>query len=68
MTSRLCVYDAFPPGLNKDELAFAQLLDADMSETVEWWNRNERSKPHSVDLVMPDGKGYFPDFMVKVKG
>jgi len=67
-TSRLCVYDAFPPDLNKDEFAFAQLLDADMSETVEWWNRNERSKPHSVGLVMPDGKGYFPDFMVKVKG
>jgi hypothetical protein len=68
MTSRLGVYDVFPPDLNKDELAFAQLLDADMSETVEWWNRNERSKPHSVGLVMPDGKGYFPDFMVKVKG
>ena len=68
MTSRLCVYDVFPPDLNKDELAFAQLLDADMSETVEWWNRNERSKPYSVGLVMSDGKGYFPDFMVKVKG
>ncbi|HBA71884.1 MAG: hypothetical protein A2X82_12855 [Geobacteraceae bacterium GWC2_55_20] len=68
VTSRLGVYDVFPPDLNKDELAFAQLLDADMSETVEWWNRNERSKPHSVGLVMPDGKGYFPDFMVKVKG
>jgi len=67
-SARLSVYDVFPPDLNKDELAFAQLLDADMSETVEWWNRNERSKPHSVGLVMPDGKGYFPDFMVKVKG
>lgn len=67
-TARLCAYDVFPPDLNKDELAFAQLLDADMSETVEWWNRNERSKPYSVGLVMPDGKGYFPDFMVKVKG
>jgi superfamily II DNA or RNA helicase len=68
VTSRLGVYDVFPPDLNKTELAFAQLLDADMSKTVEWWNRNEHSKPHSVGLVMPDGKGYFPDFMVKVKG
>lgn len=67
-TSRHCVYEVFPPDLNNDELAFAQLLDADMSETVEWWNRNESGKLHSVRLVMPDGKGYFPDFMVKVKG
>lgn len=37
-SARLSVYDVFPPDLNKDELAFAQLLDADMSETVEWWN------------------------------
>ena len=59
---------SFPPDLNSDELAFAQLLDGDMSETVEWWHRNEPSKLHSVGLVMPDGKGYFPDFMVKVKG
>lgn len=67
-TARLGVYGVFPPELNKDELAFAQLLDADMSETVDWWHRNEPCKPHSVGLVMPDGKGYFPDFLVKVKG
>lgn len=67
-TARLGIYGVFPPDLNNHELAFAQLLDGDMSETVEWWHRNEPSKPHSVGLVMPDGKGYFPDFMVKVKG
>lgn len=67
-TARLGAYGVFPSDLNKDELAFAQLLDGDMSETVEWWHRNEPSKLHSVGLVMPDGKGYFPDFMVKVKG
>jgi hypothetical protein len=66
-TARLGVYGVFPE-LNKEELAFAQMLDADMSETVEWWHRNEPCKPHSICLVMPDGKGYFPDFMVKVKG
>lgn len=60
-------YGVFPPDMNNDEIAFAKLLDADMSDSVEWWHRNERSKPHSVGLVMPDGKGYFPDFMVKVK-
>ena len=66
-TARLGVYGVFPD-LNNDELAFAQLLDADMSETVEWWHRNESCKPYSVGLVMPDGRGYFPDFMVKVNG
>lgn len=68
ITARLGVYGVFPPDLNNDELAFAQLLDADMSETVEWWHRNEPCKRHSIGLVMPDGKNYFPDFMVKVKG
>lgn len=67
-TAGLGIYGAFPPDLNKDELAFAQLLYADTMDKVEWWHRNESSKSHSVGLVMPDGKGYFPDFMVKVKG
>jgi superfamily II DNA or RNA helicase len=67
-TAKLGVYGVFPSDLNNHELAFAQLLDGDMSETVEWWHRNEPNKHHSVGLVMPDGKGYFPDFMVQVKG
>ncbi|MCM2356875.1 MAG: DEAD/DEAH box helicase family protein [Geobacteraceae bacterium] len=67
-TALLGAYGAYPPDMNNDETAFAQLLDADMSGTVEWWHRNEPRKPHSVGLVMPDGKGYFPDYMVKVKG
>jgi len=67
-TARLGVYGVFPSDLNSHELAFAQLLDGDMSETVGWWHRNEPSKLHSVGLVMPDGKGYYPDFVVKVKG
>jgi hypothetical protein len=61
-------YGIFPPDLNNDELAFAQHLDADLTDTVEWWHRNEPRKSHSVGLVMPDGKGYFPDFLVKVNG
>ncbi|MHB1348622.1 MAG: DEAD/DEAH box helicase [Desulfobulbaceae bacterium] len=67
-TARLGLYGAFPPDLNNDEQAFAQLLDADLSETVEWWHRNEPGKAHSIGLVMPDGKGYYPDFLIKVKG
>jgi hypothetical protein len=67
-TARLGLYGVFPPDLNSHELGFAEQLDGDTSETVEWWHRNEPSKRHSVGLVMPDGKGYFPDFIVKVKG
>ncbi len=54
--------------MNNDETAFAQLLDADMSGTVEWWHRNEPRKPWSVGLVMADGSHYYPDFAAKVAG
>lgn len=66
--ARLAAYQAFPPDLNKDELAFVQLLDADMSGEIVWWHRNEPRKPWSAGLVMPDGTHYYPDFMVKLKG
>ncbi len=66
-TALLGNYGVFPPDMNNDEVAFAQLLDADMSGTVEWWHRNEPRKPWSVGLVMPDGSHYYPDFVVKVK-
>lgn len=66
-TALLGNYGVFPPDMNNDEIAFAQLLDADMSGTVEWWHRNEPRKPWSVGLVMPDGSHYYPDFVVKVK-
>ena len=68
MTARLGNYGVFPPDMNNDEIAFAQLLDADTSGTVEWWHRNEPRKPWSVGLVMPDGSHYYPDFVVKVVG
>ena len=67
-TSRLNVYGAMPPDLNRDELAFAEMLDSDLSGTVEWWHRNEPRKPWSIGLILPNGAQYFPDFVVKVKG
>lgn len=67
-TSRLNIYGAMPPDLNRDELAFAEMLDSDLSGTVEWWHRNEPRKPWSVGLILPNGAQYFPDFVVKVKG
>jgi hypothetical protein len=67
-TSRLNVYGVMPSGLNRDEVAFAELLDGDLSGTVEWWHRNEPRKPWSIGLILPNGAQYFPDFVVKVKG
>jgi len=67
-TSRLNVYGVMPSDLNRDELTFAEMLDSDLSGTVEWWHRNEPRKPWSVGLILPNGAQYFPDFVVKVKG
>ena len=66
--SRLNVYGVMPQDLNGPEQAFAQLLDADTSGTVEYWFRNEPRKPWSVGIVMPSGDRYFPDFAIKVAG
>jgi type III restriction enzyme len=67
-TSRLNVYGAMPPDLNSHELAFVEMLDSDLSGTVEWWHRNEPRKPWSIGLILPNGAQYFPDFVLKVKG
>ncbi|MCE9639700.1 MAG: DEAD/DEAH box helicase family protein [Betaproteobacteria bacterium] len=66
-TSRLNIYGVMPPDLNRDEAAFAELLDSDTTGVVEWWHRNEPRKPWSVGMVLPNGAQYFPDFLVKVK-
>lgn len=66
--SRLNVYGVIPQDLNGPEQAFAQLLDADTSGTVDYWFRNEPRKPWSIGIVMPSGDRYFPDFAIKVNG
>lgn len=67
-TSRLNIYGVMPPDLNRDEISFAEMLDSDLSGTVEWWHRNEPRKPWSIGLILPSGAQYFPDFVVKVNG
>lgn len=66
-TSRLNIYGAMPSDLNRDELAFTELLDRDLSGTVVWWHRNEPRKPWSIGLILPSGAQYFPDFVIKVQ-
>ncbi|MEI6269981.1 MAG: DEAD/DEAH box helicase family protein [Methylococcaceae bacterium] len=64
--SRLNVYGIMPQDLNNTERRFTEMLDADTSDTLAWWHRNEPRKPWSVGIVMPDGDRYFPDFIVGV--
>jgi hypothetical protein len=66
--SRLNVYSIMPQDLNETERSFAEMLDADTTGTVGWWQRNEPRKPWSVGIVMPSGDRYFPDFIIGVNG
>ena len=66
-TSRLNVYRAVPPGLNSWETAFAGFLDADAASVVRWWHRNLPHKPWSVQVVLADGRGFFPDFVIGIE-
>ncbi len=68
LPSRLNVYGVMPPDLNAWELAFAQELDADEEEIVQWWYRNPSRKPYSVCLPLPGQPNFYPDFIVGVKG
>ncbi len=62
------VYGVIPDGLNTWERPFADLLDRGGNGLVNWWHRNEPHKPWSVNVLMPDGRGFFPDFVIGVEG
>jgi type III restriction enzyme len=66
--SRLNVYGVMPPGLNSWERPFAELLDRDTRWIVRWWHRNPPHKPWSVQVVLDNGKGFFPDFVIGIDG
>lgn len=67
-SSRLNVYGVFPEDLNSWERAFAEFLDRDSTGTVLWWHRNPCEKPWSVRVLLSDGRGFYPDFVISVKG
>lgn len=67
-TSRLNVYGVYPRGLNTWELPFAQLLDRDSENVIHWWHRNVPHKPWSVQVVLDNGKPFFPDFVIGIEG
>ncbi|MCA1568454.1 MAG: DEAD/DEAH box helicase family protein [Acidobacteria bacterium] len=65
-SSKHNVYGVLPQGLNSWEVAFAKLLDADVTGTVLWWHRNLVRKPWSIAAVLSTGGHFFPDFVVGV--
>ena len=67
-TSPRNVYGVMPAGLNTWEQSFAELLDRDMNKIVKWWHRNEPRQPWSVNVLMPDGRGFYPDFVIGIEG
>jgi superfamily II DNA or RNA helicase len=62
------IYGVYPPGMNSWEQAFAELLDKDPDGYVRWWHRNEPHKPWSVASTLPNGRLFFPDFLIGIKG
>lgn len=66
--ARLGLYRVFPSDLNKEELAFARLLDEDKTGTVLWWLRNPHNARWAVSIVLPNGERHFPDFVIGVNG
>ena len=62
------IYGVIPAGLNTWERPFAELLDRDANNIVMWWHRNEPKQPWSVNVLMPDGRGFYPDFVIGITG
>jgi len=60
------VYGVFPSEMNREELAFAQMLDDDKTGTVQWWLRNPENARWAVTIVLPNGRRHFPDFVIGV--
>lgn len=61
-------YGVFPERMNKEERAFAKLLDEDTSGTVKWWLRNPESVKWATRIILPTGRRFFPDFAVGIAG
>jgi hypothetical protein len=62
------VYAAIPPGLNSWEREFVDSLDSDPTGAVLWWHRNPVNQPWSVMVLLEDGRGFYPDFLVGIRG
>ena len=61
-------HGVYPSKMNKPERAFAEMLDADTSGTVQWWLRNPENELWATRMMLPTGARFFPDFAVGIKG
>ena len=66
-TSLRNVYGVRPPDLNTWEKEFADLFDADPTGTVLWWHRNPVNKSWSINVLLENGHGFYPDFIVGIR-
>lgn len=66
--ARKGLYRVFPQEMNREERAFAELLDADESGVVLWWLRNVENARWAVTIVLPNGRRHFPDFVIGIDG
>lgn len=62
------IYKVMPSGLGSWEKEFAEMLDHDPHKLVNWWHRNPPDKPWSVNVLMPNGRGFYPDFIIGIEG
>lgn len=67
-TSPRNLYSVMPDGLNGWEKEFAEMLDHDPHMLVKWWHRNPSDKPWSVNVLLPNGRGFYPDFIIGIEG
>jgi type III restriction enzyme len=61
-------YGAFIGRFNRPERAFAEMLDKDDTGRIKWWLRNPENERWATRLILPNGKRFFPDFVVGVRG
>lgn len=67
-TAAKSAHGILPSHMNKPERAFAEMLDGDPSETVQWWLRNPENVTWATRMILPTGHRFFPDFVVGIKG
>lgn len=66
--TRRSAYGVFPSRMTTPERAVAELLDADEGGTVRWWLRNVENTVWATRIILPNGRQFFPDFVVGVNG
>lgn len=66
--ARKSAYGVFPARMTSPERRVAELLDTDESGVVQWWLRNVENTVWATRIILPNGKSFFPDFVVGVNG